>query len=331
MDRKVAIVGSFLPDEMGFHIKNNFEDMGWSVSSIQWPLFQQGGKIFRKVCDLTVDTPIYAELIKKSFHRYASGGLDLVISTHDFLTADLIRWLKVKYDCSIVIWMPDHIGNFGRAKFLHAGYDKVFLADKWLVTKLGDWFENVELLLEAFDPRYVHEQHTFCPEDNFRFSVSCVGNSHSFRVGVINAIEQVEPIVFGAPPPRWLRLNAVHANKPLFNAEKYEVFWSTKINLNTVHIADIGGFNARMFELLGSGGFSLHSSGLLVEDVFSEMDGLKLFDGRKELLKLIRYFSSSSTYLERKESALNLQALALGAHTYRHRIAEMLNLINMSS
>ena len=87
--------------------------------------------------------------------------------------------------------------------------------------------------------------------------------------------------------------------------------------------------NSRVFELLGCGAFQLVDAKKDVRLLFRSGRELVFFDNEKQMLERVRYYLDHPD--ERAAVARRAREAALAAHTYRHRLAELLKLSGLPS
>jgi spore maturation protein CgeB len=121
---------------------------------------------------------------------------------------------------------------------------------------------------------------------------------------------------------KWKKL---HTNRYIRLEEKSKIFYTSKINLNTLHYGEVNAGNCRLFEVAGSGGFQICDRKEEIGNYFIEDKEIVLFDTLKELIDKINY------YLEHQDEAemiaKNGYKRAISEHTYRHRILKIFEII----
>ncbi len=103
------------------------------------------------------------------------------------------------------------------------------------------------------------------------------------------------------------------------------VFRRSKINLNISLRSILSGIPQRAFDIMGSGGFLLSNYQNDFPDYFTPGEHFDFYESRADLLNKIVYYLSHEE--ERRQIARNGHDQVAAAHTYRHRVREMLDAI----
>ena len=115
-----------------------------------------------------------------------------------------------------------------------------------------------------------------------------------------------------------------HVHPPVdFYEAAPRIYHSSKINLNIALRSIVNGIPLRCFEIMGSGGFLLTSYQGDLELFFTEGRDYVSYSSREELLDKAAYYLKHEA--ERASIAENGLARIREAHTYRHRVREMLS------
>ena len=101
------------------------------------------------------------------------------------------------------------------------------------------------------------------------------------------------------------------------------VFRRSKINLNISLRSILSGIPQRAFDIMGSGGFLLSNFQADFLDYFVPGEDFVYYDSKKDLLRKVDYYLSHEA--ERQAIAKNGHDKVAAAHTYRHRVREMLD------
>lgn len=100
------------------------------------------------------------------------------------------------------------------------------------------------------------------------------------------------------------------------------IFGQSKINLNISLRSILSGIPQRAFDIMGSGGFLLSNYQNDFLDFFTPGEDFVFYESKSDLLDKIDYYLTHET--ERIQIARNGHDKIAAAHTYRHRIREML-------
>lgn len=330
----ILVVGLFMDDSFGTHIYETLIDMGHKTSRFsvspntyiyknKFDYFIK--KIIRRLHNLLSDFDFYRLIYFKNIYKNIEI-IDLIIVTHDFLhPIEIARIKKINKTIKVILWFPDAISMIGKQYFLVAMYDKLFFKDKFIVAKINR-FTNVEAhyLPECFNPNKIVEVFSGIQD----IDISIIGNFHTWRVASLENLKDFNIQFFGVKPPLWLNnswMNNIPNNYPVYNKFKSEIILRSKININNLHLAEINGANARLFEICGSGGFQICSYSEIISELYKEDHEIVLYKDKHELLEKVKYYLNNP--IERNRIALNAKKRSIQNHTYRHRLENLLNII----
>lgn len=105
------------------------------------------------------------------------------------------------------------------------------------------------------------------------------------------------------------------------------VFKQSKINLNISLRSILSGIPQRAFDIMGSGGFLLSNYQRDFLESFLPDEDFVFYESRADLLSKIDYYLTHEA--ERMAIAANGRAKITASHTYRHRVREMLDSVNL--
>ena len=338
----IAIIGKFYTEGVALHIEETLFALGHStvridpeVQFLQYDFLGQRIKSINKTLYQQVlhKIPTIRSLkAKKIYKVYKNNAIDLTIVLHDFLTKQEIEIIKKINKSPIVLWFPDHMGNFQKSMFFVAGYDYLFFKDKYIVQKLREeYLLNSFYLPQCFNPT----KHKIVPltEDDkttYECEITNAGNLYPSRAALYKLLTRYNFKLWGSPPAIWLNvpeLKHIIMGKPVFNDEKSKAFQSAKIVLNNMLMQEIGGVNKRTFEIAACGGFQIITHNEEVSNLFEigkEIITYKSFD---ELKTKIDYYLDPKNEEERKQIIYAGNKRALKEHTYEHRLKSMLSTI----
>ena len=100
------------------------------------------------------------------------------------------------------------------------------------------------------------------------------------------------------------------------------VFKRSKINLNITLRGIRSGVPLRAFDIMGAGGFLLSNFQADYLDMFVPGEDFVYYESKEDLLQKIDYYLTHEE--ERAAIARNGHDKVAAAHTYRHRVREML-------
>ena len=102
-----------------------------------------------------------------------------------------------------------------------------------------------------------------------------------------------------------------------------EVFKRSRVNLNISRRGMRSGVPLRAFDIMGSGGFLLSNYQSDFLDMFKPGEDFVYYESKEDMLDKIGYYLAHEE--ERKAIARNGHEKVAAAHTYRHRVREMLD------
>jgi spore maturation protein CgeB len=246
------------------------------------------------------------------------------------ITPGLIRRVKAKTDTVFVNVFPDNplwMMPFDAIE----PYDVFFTKERYALRAL----ENAGLRNLYYLPMYCvpafHHPVELTPDEARRFtaSVSFVGSHYPYRERFVRALEGYPIRLWGAG---WDRaeaeaVRAMVAGGPVWGRAKLLVYSGSTLSLNHHHpMNDIVGVNTRTFELAASGACQ-------VVDLKDELSALfkpgEEVLGYRDLGELRRHLDYHLAHPD-EARAIGRNALrrALGEHTLRHRIEEILAVLD---
>lgn len=269
----------------------------------------------------------------KSGSRYPKR-FDLSIVVGDVLSSSSVQLLK-EISERVVNWFPDSVLNFGKNQFLISNYDYIFLKDPFIVRRLNDQkLDKFRFLAEGFHYEFnrstIRENIVKCSsEKNSIDGLMLAGNAYPYRVAVLEKLAQADKIVnlYGPRPASWLPSSHLNwKGMYLKGWQKIEMFQAYAICLNSVHFAEIEGYNARFFEIFGAGGLQLVDRRPSMESLLpSELHQFtyKTLDHLLTLIDLVLSMPVS----QRLELKLLGFDHAWEHHTIEKRLRDMISLI----
>ncbi|AIY85855.1 MULTISPECIES: glycosyltransferase [unclassified Thermotoga] len=343
---KVAVVGKFTTEEMGYHILYTLRKIGYDAYGIEFGPKVHADRNFmrmfrtyrRKLFEIGINTirTVRKVLLKHILNHISElKEIDLIISTYDYFTYEEIREIKKTTKATIVLWFPDAVSNFGRGYFMTAGYDFMFFKDPYVVRYLREFygFKNVFYLPEAFNPD-LHKVPKYDPKDeeSYGCDISVVANLHSFRVPILEKLVSTGKYsikIYGSPPPYYVntsnQLLGIYTGRYLANEEKAKAWRYAKISLNTLHPGEIESVNVRVFEITGAGGFLLTPYRKCLEDLFVIGEEIEVYYSLNDMIDKIDHYLKNSE--KREKIREKGQKRALMEHTYEQRLRTMLEII----
>lgn len=119
-------------------------------------------------------------------------------------------------------------------------------------------------------------------------------------------------------------LSKIQVHPPVdYYTDMTKVFHLSKINLNITLPSIESGLPARIFDIMGSGGFVLTNYQPEIDDLFVIGRELEVFHDLEELLQKTEYYLTHEN--ERIRIAMNGYQKVMESHTYEHRIRTMIH------
>lgn len=336
----VLVIGKFYTEGFGRHIAETLEAMKHKVVRFEsGPSHDIEGNVLAKrwfqarakVHELSKQFPlVQRRLTRRLLRAVENENIDLTIICHDFLLPAEVRSLKAKTKSPVVMWFPDHIGNFQRSFFLNADYDALFFKDPFIVYRLAETLSRpVYYLPECCNPLY-HKPCELSGRDRelYGCEITTAGNLYSYRVAVFSQLKGYEVKIWGNPPPLWMDIHLIEPmlqKKFVANEEKSKAFRAAKICVNNLYPAEVWGINARAFEIAGAGGFQMIEWRPGIEQLFRNGEELVSFTSMADLKDKIEYYLPRED--ERQRIAQNGQQRAHLEHTYEKRLELLLSTV----
>ncbi|MCA4898522.1 MAG: glycosyltransferase [Bacteroidota bacterium] len=327
MKQTVLIVGKFYIEGFGLHIEQTLQDMGHQTLRFDpfpdvslWP-FRKASQVIFQVYQ---KSPAFAKWQMAQLQKIADdNAITLVIACHDFLTPAQIEFLKKKTRAKISLWFPDAVSNFGKAMFLVAGYDAIFLKDSLVATRLKQELGLPAYYLpECCNPKR-HKPVDLTDDDVKRFGceISTAGNMHAARMAVAQHLAEYDVKIWGHAPPFWSineRVNRMAQNYFVADDEKSKSFLASKIVLNSIHPTEFSGVNVRTFEIAAVGAFQLTTFRADMPLLFEPNKEIVLHHSLSELKDQIKFYLANPEL--RLQIATAARTRAVAEHTYEKRL-----------
>ena len=332
--KRILVVGlNAYPDSFEWHVTDSLRNLGCVVE-----LFhnRSGGpgwtdiaaKAFQKIAKTLLREPerlLEARLLRTARQFCPDVILVLLGSQVSPKTIDSIRkTIKVP----IVCWCQDQMTTLGRQYLLGAGYDAVFLKDRYMLDLFSRMIRSTvfHYLPEACNPR-THRPVSLSEADREEYGceVMLAGTLYYYRQEILQQLKDFDLKVWGSRPD-WLvqRLPGQFMGRYVHGDEKVRAALAAKICLNTLHYAEVDALNCRAFEIAACGGFQLVTHVPVLAEHFEPDVEVATYRSAEELIEKIRYF------LKRPEAALDIahkgQIRAHSDHTYEHRLDELLGI-----
>lgn len=148
------------------------------------------------------------------------------------------------------------------------------------------------------------------------------------RTALIRAVTQKHTFDLFTHDPDFALPNLINHGSVDPYIEMPLVFKRSRINLNISLRSIKSGIPQRAFDIMGSGGFLLSNYQNDFLDFFTPGEDFEFYESKEDLLSKIDYYLSHED--ERRAIASNGHNKLAAAHTYRHRVREMLQNYNIT-
>lgn len=329
--RVLVIGGGYEPDCMERHVVETLMRMGCPTRFVNTTIGSgrmgaTGTAVIYRFARVLVREPerLAERNILEQISRFAPS-LILVIQGNS-LSPKTVAAIRARSQAAIACWCQDQISVLGRAYLLGAGYDAVFVKDRYMQDLFSRMIRSSSFfyLPEACNPE-VHRPLEITAEDRQRYGcdVLLLGSLYYYRHEILRQLEEFDLKLWGYVPS-WLinRLAGRHMGGDLVLEKKARAVRSAHIALNPLHYAEIDGLNCRAFELAGCGAFQMVTSRPVLREHFVPGMEVETFDSTDELVDKIRH------YLKNPHLAAAIaergQVRAHTEHTYEARLKEIL-------
>ncbi len=328
---RILVFGSIYPDSFAKNVLVTLQAMGHETRPVRSPWLEFDGsrlpgKAFHylRLASPKVEQWTYRHLIGEA----AEFRPELVIVAGEQPPPVVIGNVKRRTRTTVVQWFPDALANFGRQYVLAAEYDAYFFKDPYIVRFFREKLsKRAYLLHEACNPMW-HRRIELTEADRIRYKcdLTVAGNLYWYRALVLEHFLEYDLKVWGTNAPRWLLspVRGRYQHHYVAEEEKARALNVAKIVLNTMHYAEIEGFNARLFEAAGCGAFQIADWKPGLHTCFEPEKEVVTFQTMGELKKKVRYYLDHDR--ERQEIADQAYARAHREHTYAHRLTRLLHL-----
>jgi len=312
------------PEHMGMDVHAELVAMGHEVRTFPYrrdnPLYKNRGT--KEAYEIWILRRLEAMC------RQWRPGLVLVVKGGP-ITQGVIRRVKAKTDTLFVNLFPDNplwMMPFERIE----AYDIFFTKERYALAAL----ESVGLRNLHYLPLYCvpsfHHPVTLTEEETRRLSspISFVGSCYPYRERLLQELAGYPMRLWGGG---WDRaeapgVRAMVAGGPVWGRAKLAVYSGSTVSLNHHHpMNDIDGVNTRAFELAASGVCQVVDHKNALAALFTPGDEVLTYRDLGELRRQLDYHLAHPD--EARAIGDNALRRALKEHTVRHRIDEMLAVV----
>lgn len=228
----------------------------------------------------------------------------------------------------ILCWCQDQLSTLGRQYLLGAGYDAVFVKDRYMQDLFSRMIRSTTFhyLPEACNP-VTHRPLELTGEifATYGCEVMIAGTLYYYRQEILQQLHGFDIKIWGRRPD-WLidRMPGRFMGREVRGDDKVYAMSAAKICLNTLHYAEVNGLNCRAFEIAGCGGFQLINGVSVLAEHFEPNVEIAVYQSSDDLRDKIRY------YLDRPQLARQIaergRVRAHRDHTYEQRLARILDM-----
>lgn len=339
---KIVVIGRFYEEGFALFIAEELARMGHAVLRFDpSPIGQFGGRMryyanrLRGAVTTAVQNArmmtgrnLYGKPLRQLLNK--AGDVDLIFSTHDYLTPADAEVLKAHSHAPLILWYPDPVWSFKRHMFLNASYDILFFKDPYLVhmirSKLG---KRVYYMPECYSPHSLDPSMADPPADPVSAADICIaGSLYAYRIALFQQLTDYDVKIWGLPAPPWLRVGDLAPrlqNRFVAHADKVRAFRGAKIVLNTLNPSEIWGTNVRSFEACGAGAFQIVDWRPGLGQLFEIGTEIEVFGGLDDLRRKVdRYMTAPE---QRAAIAAAGHTRARREHTYAIRLQQILDTV----
>lgn len=276
---------------------------------------------------LTSSTPIERSILKSAKEFKPDLSLALL---GNYTPPSTIQKIRDVTGSPVACWCQDHMGTMGRQYILGSKFDFIFSKDEVMVDRFRNFTSASEThyLPEACNPD-IHRPVTDLTDNDkkrYKCDVTTAATMYYYRSEILETLSSFNLKIWG-PVPRFYDgpLRKYCTDESVYTREKSACFNLSKIVINSLFPMEMGGLNARAFEVAGCGGFQLISHSDVIEKHFKIGKEIDTFRNLDELQKKVNYYLNNDC--ERQKIAEAGRRRAHKEHTYEQRIQTMLNII----
>jgi hypothetical protein len=277
--------------------ENSISENGYSVISKSFTPYNWK-TAFCKMFHLNEDKIIKRKVLhfnKKIIKLYSEINPDFVIIIRgDFMQKNTLEMIK----CPKALWLYDSVTRYPE------------MTKDWELYDLHYVFENSDVDTLKKEGKYAvflplgYDNHKYYPVSNVdkKIDISFVGAMYGNRKQFLEKIAMdfseekcsfYGIYVFKRNLIKYIKfirskMKKSFCNKKISHEDANKLYSSSKININILHEQSQSGWNARLNEILGAGGFQLISYNKLIAEKYDGM--LDTFKDYDDLKKKIKYY-----------------------------------------
>lgn len=340
---KILIIGRFFEEGFALFVAEELVRMGHSVYRLDpgpivkpyggrlqfyWARLRREALEMMQQMQTVAAREVHGPRLRRVLEK--AGDVDLVLSTHDYLSPVDAEAVKAQTRAPLILWYPDPVWSFRRHMFLNAPYDMLFFKDPYLVhmirSRLG---KRVYYMPECYSAQSLSPEMADLADPDYATDICIAGNLYAYRVALFQQLaEKHDMKIWGLPAPRWMRTGALEPklqNRFVAHSDKVKAFRGAKIVLNTLNPSEIWGTNVRTFEACGAGAFQIVDWRPGLGQLFKIGTEVEIFADMADLrAKIDRYLAAPA---ERQVIAQAGHARAARDHTYGVRLDQLLKVV----
>lgn len=310
------------------NVAHTLRKMGHTVETPGYKFRRQRGRVNRIVSDTI------AAVFPQRWEEHENYALsaarafrpDLILCLTQTLRSETLASLHDLGAC-LVAWWGDPPANMRGMGLLAEGWDAIFIKDEMAVKKMRAVGLNAQLMHEAFNPDWHCPQGA--PKDD---TVAVVGNYYGYRQFLVSRLLDagVELALHGFPPPRWgdRRIHQKFSGRYITRSEKSAVFEGALASLNCTTMSEGDSLNCRAFEICGAAGLQLIEDKPSVEACFEPGREVLAYRSVDEIVDHLARARIDREWAKRIREEGHRRAHA--AHTYKHRLEQILKAVDMA-
>ena len=322
---RIGVIGPVGPDYFAENIGDALQRLGHVVTQLGPAHPRSRSRLVNRAAGLARQAlPRLDERAQDRIVRAALGAdCEIVINLDSHLVPSVVTRLRSS-GARVAFWFPDHVANLGRQLMLLAPYDAIFFKEPWLTDRLRAMLGlPVYYLPQACNPRW-HRPVTPAGTEPY---LVIAGNMYPSRVRLLDRLiaKGIPLRLYGGGFPRWIgetAARAVHTGRYIAREEKARVFRSAAGVLNTMHLAEMSGVNARLFEAAGCGAAVLTEFRPTVPELFAVGKEVLVFHDFDDLVEQATRLLSERGLTARLGDAAAQRAHR--DHTYDLRVTAIL-------
>lgn len=261
--------------------------------------------------------------VRKLFDEFIPDKVFMQIQAPNIISADVVRHMS--NTSKVINWTGDVRHEVPKWMIEIAPYCITSFSNNTDVSKMKRMGYNAEYLEIGYDPLiYCPEgDKSNCPEiifmaNNYGLNYFPLSN---YRIEIVNKLTKIYGTRFGVYGNGWqtAKGNINHSQR-----EEAKYYRNCKIAINCSHFNYDRYSSDRMLRILGSGAFCLSHRFQNIHMDYEECKHLVSFTTVNDLVEKINYYLAHED--ERKQIAVNGNDLTKNRNTFKHMIANILDL-----